>query len=213
MNYYKRYRKNQKELECLLENDFTVGDKNKTPVQAREFHVPLMELQDSTKNNVTLSSMNISGSLIEGEILFTENESSFHLTNNQFSGSYRDDFGYLESPQSSDLDLYSVDIGEGDDLGNCMNFVEGDDLGEHIASWAIKHNCTRDCTNDLLKILREKGYNLAKDSRGLLNTSRIVQYKEKCGGSYLYLGITNGIIKILDCLSLEVNEISSSCKY
>ena len=181
MSYYKRYRKNQKELECLLENDFTVGDKNKTPVQAREFHVPSMELQDSTKYNVTLSSMNVSGSLIEEEILFTENESSLHLTNNQFSGSCRDDFGYLESPQSSDLDLYSVDIGESDDLGNCMNFVEGDDLGEYIASWAIKHNCTRDCTNDLLKILREKRYNFPKDSRGFLNTSRIVQYKKSVG--------------------------------
>ena len=151
--------------------------------------------------------MNVSKSLMEEENLFTDNESSLSLMNNQYSGSHNDDFGYLESPQSSDLDLDSMDIVEGDDLGDCTNF-EGDDLGECIASWAIKHNCTRDCTNDLLKIPREKGHNLSKDCRSLLNIARIVEYKEKCGGSYLYLGIRNGILKILDCISLKVNEIS-----
>ena len=54
-----------------------------------------------------------------------------------------------------------------------MNFTESDDLAELLASWAVKHNCTRDCTNDLLKIIREKGHNLPKDSRSLLNTARI----------------------------------------
>ena len=48
--------------------------------------------------------------------------------------------------------LRSVDIAEGNDLGDCINFVEDDDLGERIASWAVKHNFTRDCTNYLLKI-------------------------------------------------------------
>ena len=115
--------------------------------------------------------MNVSGSLVEEENLFTDNESSLHLTDNQFSGSHNSDFSYLESPQSSDL--YSVDIAEGDDLGDCMNFTESDDLGELLASWAVKHNCTRDCANDLLKIIREKGHNLPKDSRSLLNTARI----------------------------------------
>ena len=35
-----------------------------------------------------------------------------------------------------------------------------------------------------------------------------MEYKEKCGESYLYLGIRNGIMKMLDCISLKVNEIS-----
>ena len=104
MSYYKKYRKNQKELKCLLENDFTIGDKNETPVQAKEFHVPSMEFQDVTNKNVTLSSMNVSESLIEEKKLFTDNESSLHLSDNQFSGSHNSDFGYLESPQSSGLE-------------------------------------------------------------------------------------------------------------
>ena len=144
MSYYKKYRKNQKELKCLLENDFTIGDKNEIPVQAKEFYVPSMELQDVTNKNVTVSSMNVSESLIEEKNLFTDNESFLHLTDNQSSGSHNSDFGYLESPQSSGLD--SVDVAEG------VDFVEDDDLGERIASWAVKHNFTRDCTNYLLKI-------------------------------------------------------------
>ena len=108
--------------------------------------------------------MNFSGSLIEEKKLFTDNESSLHLTdNNTFTSSCNDNIGYLESSYSSDVYLDSVNIAEDDDLGNCMNFVEGHDLGKRIASWAIKHKCTRDCTNDLLKIQEEKGHNLPKD--------------------------------------------------
>ena len=195
MSYYKKYRKNQKELKCLLENDSNIGEKNKMPVQSKEFCVPLKELQESTIKNITVSSMNVSEGLTE-ENLFIDNELSLHLTENQLSGSHNNDFGYLESPESSDIDLDSV------------HTAEGDDLGERIASWAIKYNCTRDCTNDLLKILREKGHDLPKDCRSLFNTPRIVKYKEKCGGSYLYLGIRSGVVRILDSISLKVNEIS-----
>lgn len=116
-----------------------------------------MELQDSTKK-VTLFSMNFSGSLIEEKNLFTDN-----TDNNTVSSSCNDNFGYLESSHSSDVYLDSVNIAEDDDLGNCTNFAEGHDLGKRIASWAIKHKCTRDCTNDLLKIQEEKGHNLPKD--------------------------------------------------
>ena len=139
--------------------------------------------------------MNVSEGLTE-ENLFIDNELSLHLTENQLSGSHNNDFGYLESPESSDIDLDSVDT------------AEGDDLGERTASWAIKYNCNRDCTNDLLKILREKGHDLPKDCRSLFNTPRIVKYKEKCGENYLYLGIMSGVVQILDSISLKVNEIS-----
>ena len=108
--------------------------------------------------------MNFSGSLIEEKKLVTDNESSLHLTdNNTFSSSCNYNFGYLESSHSSDVYLDSVNIAADDDLGNCMNFVEGHDLGERIASWAIKHKCTRDCKNNPLKIQEEKGHNLPKD--------------------------------------------------
>ena len=170
MSYYKKYRKNQKELKCLLENDSNIGEKNKIPVQSKEFRVPLKELQESAIKNITVSSMNVSEGLTE-ENLFIDNELSLHLTENQLSGSHNNDFGYLESPESSDIDLDSVDT------------AEGDDLGERIASWAIKYNCTRDCTNDLLKILREKSHDLPKDCRSLFNAPRILKYKEKCGGA------------------------------
>ena len=69
-----------------------------------------------------------------------------------------------------------------------MNFTESDDLAELLASWAVKHNCTRDCTNDLLKIIREKGHNLPKDSRSLLNTARIEQWSiKKSVGKVIYI--------------------------
>ena len=54
MSYYKKYRKNQKELKCLLENDSNIGEKNKIPVQSKEFCVPLKELQESTIKNISL---------------------------------------------------------------------------------------------------------------------------------------------------------------
>ena len=65
MSYYKKYRKNQKELKCLLENDSNIGEKNKIPVQSKEFRVPLKELQESTIKNITVSSMNVSEGLTE----------------------------------------------------------------------------------------------------------------------------------------------------
>ena len=63
-----------------------------------------------------------------------------------------DDFGYIESPLLS----YS-DIGD---------YVD-DTLAPRLANWSVKNSCTRACVNELLKILRDIGLDLPKDSRTL----------------------------------------------
>ena len=56
-----------------------------------------------------------------------------------------------------------------------------------------------------MKILRERGHDLSKDCRTILSTARVVDYNEKCGGSYLYLGIKNEIINAME--SFQQQEV------
>ena len=54
-----------------------------------------------------------------------------------------------------------------------------------------------------MKILRERRHDLPKDRRTLLSIARVVDYNEKCGGSYLYLGIKNSIINAMESFQQE----------
>lgn len=71
-------------------------------------------------------------------------------------------------------------------------------LRSELSSWAAKTRLSRDPTNELLSILRKYGMDVPKDSRTLLKTPRNVDVLNKCGGSYYYLGIRNGISSLLD---------------
>ena len=62
----------------------------------------------------------------------------------------------------------------------------------------MSHNCPRSWLKDLLKTLRNHGCDLPKDSRTLLQTPRVnTGQTQKCGGSFQYYGIQNGIIRTL----------------
>lgn len=85
-----------------------------------------------------------------------------------------------------------------------------------LASWAIENRCQRSAVNDLLSILREQGHtSLPKDARTLLETPRVFSPLTKCGGQYLYFGVSSGISHILSkypcfgekhtCVNLKIN--------
>lgn len=69
-------------------------------------------------------------------------------------------------------------------------------LQEKLASWASTSKCGRSKLNELLGILRGEGLPLPKDSRTLLGTPRSIPTEEKCGGQYIYLGITSSVVNI-----------------
>lgn len=76
--------------------------------------------------------------------------------------------------------------------------VVANSLQQELASWVSRNKCTREATNELLEILRNNGHSsLPKDSRTLLQTPRIIQSIEKCGGQYIYFGVERGIHKTL----------------
>ena len=67
-----------------------------------------------------------------------------------------------------------------------------------LSGWVFKHQCSRDSFNELLSILRERDHlDLPKDCRTLLGTPRSVFTKAQSGGECIYLGVENGITRIL----------------
>ena len=67
-----------------------------------------------------------------------------------------------------------------------------------LSGWVCKHQCSRDSINELLSILREHGHpDLPKDCRTLLGTPWPVFTKAQSGGECIYLGVENGITRIL----------------
>ena len=172
---YRRYRRNKKELLSILNKDSSdENHRNKLTDDPDNINVSMSDTEVYTTNKMPYSSAKSSSSAIDIEYI----------------DSFGNDYGYIASPQSSDSDSDEY-------------LTDSESLIDHLASWVNKYNCTRDCTNDLLKILRERGDDLPKDCRTLLSTARVVDYKEKCGGSYLYLGIKNGIINALESFQQE----------
>ena len=49
---------------------------------------------------------------------------------------------------------------------------------------------------------------LPKDSKSLLRTPQNVDFVEKCGGSYKYLGLANGITRVLSAVNYESDQIN-----
>lgn len=69
-------------------------------------------------------------------------------------------------------------------------------LQEGLGAWAVRNQCTRATVNELLSLLNECGLSgLPKDRRGLVSTPRHVNAVDKCGGSYIYVGIEENLAK------------------
>ena len=83
--------------------------------------------------------------------------------------------------------------------GNDNIFKHRNVLQEQLASWATKNKCTRASINELLSILKNHGHkDLPIDSRTLLKSPRYVESLYLSGGKYLYLGIYNGVSRLLN---------------
>lgn len=113
------------------------------------------------------------------------------------------DYGYTDIIESSDSEG-SSDFNEG-------NSDEDNDqpLSEQLASWANKNKCTRSSLNELLGILRAHGNSLPKDARSLLQTPRVVETVDKCGGQYIYFGIESGVKRIMSQNSFPLDTLDS----
>ena len=83
---------------------------------------------------------------------------------------------------------------ENDSLESESDVEEHCDLTEKLAKWAVENNCTRSSINQLLKILRESGHILPKDSRTLLQTPQVIITEDRCNGTYKYFGMKKQLI-------------------
>ena len=70
-------------------------------------------------------------------------------------------------------------------------------LANDLRDWVNKHGCTRQCVNDLLKILIENGHELRKDCRTLLHTRKTIVTMSLEGVEYIYYGLKSCLGKIL----------------
>ncbi|XP_065647650.1 uncharacterized protein LOC101238125 [Hydra vulgaris] len=121
------------------------------------------------------------------ESLYSE---SVHFINNSFNSPIE-----ILSDKSSTLhsqDLTNISFENVDPVVEYF-------LSDELASWAARNKCTRVCINELLEILSKNGHNnLQKNCRTLMKTPRYIQTLTVSGGEYVYLGILNGITKILE---------------
>ena len=67
-----------------------------------------------------------------------------------------------------------------------------------LASWATTQRVSQKAVYSLLHILRTYGCNVPQDTRTLLKTPRSVATDSRCSGSYIYLGVEQGIKCILN---------------
>jgi hypothetical protein len=116
---------------------------------------------------------------------------------------------YQASSYSSELSTNSSDSDSSENPLDCRDWstsnseAEVCDNGEvnsplrfdqKLAKLAVRHKLSKQCTRDLLGLLRAEGHHLPKDPRTLLKTPRHVYINEKCGGQYTYFGIENSLM-------------------
>lgn len=82
-------------------------------------------------------------------------------------------------------------------------------LREGLASSSVKSGCSRYTLHNLLSILKNYRMNeLPNDSRIFLQTPRPILTESRCGGSYSYIGIIEGIKSFLEiCPFLSKQEV------
>ena len=99
---------------------------------------------------------------------------------------------------SEDLDeVFDLDGAiENDSQESESDVEEHCDLIEKLAKWPVESNCTRSSINQLLKILRESGHILPKDSRNLLQTPQVIITEDRCSGTYKYFCMKGQLIHL-----------------
>ena len=70
---------------------------------------------------------------------------------------------------------------------------------KNLANCALDNGWTHNSIDQLLKVLRNYGYeDLPKTARTLLKCPRADGASNKCGGDYVYLGLKDNILRILN---------------
>jgi len=111
-----------------------------------------------------------------------------------------------DGEEAFDFDSIDIDLNErpiSSDENEEDSYREEKNLVFDLATWANKHNLSREAVNDLLGVLLNHGLDLPKDSRTLLRTPRHVDVTTICGGSYHYIGIEKSVLKTLRHLNME----------
>ena len=109
---------------------------------------------------------------------------------------------YSESDDTSD-ESEASELSSSEDEGQ----EPSDGLNSLLRKWAVKHAYTRGSINELLGLLKSVGHDLPKDARTLLRTKTSVDYKNKCGGQFIHLGLVNGIEKTVRSYNYDHDTI------
>lgn len=129
--------------------------------------------------------------LVEGETSEGEfNSSTDNTSENELPSSQRN---------SSRGEVGLDQVGQGDKKSTFSTSEEGReasfDLASFLGNWSLRNNITLTATTELLKGLRVLHHDLPKDARTLLNTPRNVGVCQMGVGEYIFLGITEMILK------------------
>ena len=101
-----------------------------------------------------------------------------------------------DSPEQVDAENVRNSVNSSSSESDSEN-VKNVKLANDLRDWVNKHGCTRQCVNDLLKILIENGHELPKHCRTLLHTRKNIVTKSLEGGEYIYYGVKSCLEKIL----------------
>ena len=80
-------------------------------------------------------------------------------------------------------------------------------LNQSLAKCAIDNGWTHNSIDQLLAVLRDHGHGeLPKTARTLLKCPRDIGVTNKCGGEYVYLGLKENILRILNDSQIQNND-------
>ena len=175
----KNYLREWRETNQVM-NEFLNSDITNEADMVSEQEISLLPSNDSSNDN---NSADIShNDVVEENSLNSETENS-----------------------DSELSDIEIDLELLEDIGS----IPENTLAEELASWAVNNKITSVALNQLLAVLKKNNIGtLPKDSGSLLRTQRGVDVVEKCGGSYKYLGLTNGITRVLRAVHYESGQIN-----
>ena len=77
-------------------------------------------------------------------------------------------------------------------------------ISSEIATWAVNHRIPTVSIHNLLDILRRHNLDVPKDPRTLLKTPRSVVTDNIANSTYIYLGVNQGIIRMLKLKNILV---------
>ena len=122
-----------------------------------------------------------------------------HSSEDDISFASSEDSLPLYSASEDDIPLATTsEDDEGVNDRDIEGVVEEPQLGQSLAKCAVDNGWTHQSVDQLLLILRDHGHeDLPKTARTLLKTPRSVHGEIKCGGEYVFLGLTQNLKRIL----------------